>query len=94
MKVLFSKDAQRDIAGIYDYIHERNPSAAAKVVLAIRAATHRLAHFPRSGRNGGTANTREIVVPKLPYIVVYRIKPDCTEIVAVFHAAEDRPRGY
>ena len=94
MKVLFSKDAQRDIAGIYDYIHERNPTAAAKVVLAIRAATHRLDHFPLSGRNGGTPNTREIVVPKLPYIIVYRIKLDCAEIVAVFHAAEDRPRGY
>ena len=94
MKVLFSRDAQRDISGIYDYIQERNPSAAAKVVLAIRAVTHRLAHFPRSGRNGGTPNTREIIVPKLPYIVVYRIKPDCAEIVAVFHAAENRPRGY
>ena len=62
--------------------------------ITFKRETHRLAHFPRSGRNGGTPNTREIVVPKLPYIIVYRIKLDCAEIVAVFHAAEDRPRGY
>ena len=93
MRVLFSKDARGDIARIYEYILERNPVAATRVVRAIQASTIRLANFPRSGRVGGVADTREVVVPRLPYIVVYSIRPDYVEIVAVFHAAQDRPSG-
>ena len=93
MKVHFNASARGDLARIYDYIHERNPQAASKVAFAIREATNRLSIFPHSGRNGGTPNTREVVVPRLPYIVVYTVSPEFVEIIAVFHAAEDRPRG-
>jgi toxin ParE1/3/4 len=37
--------------------------------------------------------TRELVVPKLPFIAVYRVKEELVEVIAVFHAAQDIPRG-
>ena len=93
MKVYFNEAARDDIARNHSYIHERNPAAAAKVVFAIRSSTNRLVSFPYSGRMGAVTGTREIVVPHLPYIVVYAVKFGYVEIIAAFHAAEDRPRG-
>jgi len=46
--------------------------------------------FPESGRPGNAPPTREIVVPGLPYIVVYAVAGTDVEIIAVFHAARDR----
>ncbi len=71
MKVEFSRFAQADLKVIYDHIAIRNARAAAHVVNAIRLATRRLRQFPHSGRPGAKRGTREIVVRKLPYIIVY-----------------------
>ena len=47
--------------------------------------------FPHSGRPGHIPGTRELVISKLPYIVVYRISGDTVEILRVFHAAMNWP---
>ena len=93
MIVVFSQPARGDIAAIYDFIARENPAAAQRVASAIERATDRLAMFPHSGRKGAVETTRELVVPRLPYIVVYRVEPDTVEIISVFHAAQDHPRG-
>jgi addiction module RelE/StbE family toxin len=93
MKVLFSTAARADIAAIHDYIAARNPQAARSATAQIEKSTDRLSQFPHSGRLGAIAGTRELVVRRLPYIVVYRVTEEAVEIVAVFHAAQDIPRG-
>lgn len=46
--------------------------------------------FPYSGRrNGSVEETYELIVPRLSYIVVYRVT-ERVEIVAIFHAAQQR----
>jgi toxin ParE1/3/4 len=37
------------------------------------------------------AGRRELVLPPLPYIVVYRVTADVVEILRVFHGAQDWP---
>jgi len=93
MSVLFTQAARADIAAIHEYISRDNPNAARQVVTAIEHATDQLSLFPQSGRVGAIETTRELVVPRLPFIVVYRITKDTVEIIAVFHAAQDRPRA-
>ena len=93
MKVRFTTAARDDIAGIHEYIARDNPVAAAKVIAAIERSTMRLADFPLSGRIGAVEATRELVVPQLPFIAVYRLIHDGVEIIGVFHAAQDRPRS-
>ena len=93
MNVTFTKAAQADIEEIHRYIAQENPVAAASVVAAIERATTRLSAFPLSGRIGAVETTRELVIPKLPFIAVYQITADAVEIIAVFHAAQDKPRG-
>ena len=45
--------------------------------------------FPNRGRLGRMAGTRELVIVPLPYIIVYRIKPNAVEIVRIYHSAQD-----
>jgi toxin ParE1/3/4 len=91
--VRFSKEAHDDILRIHDYIAKENPSAAASVIAAIEQSTERLADFPLSGRTGAVEGTRELVLQRLPFIVVYRVT-ELVEIIAVFHAAQNIPRGF
>jgi toxin ParE1/3/4 len=90
--VRWALDAQAHIASIHDYIAERNPQAAQRVVARIRAAVDRLADFPYLGRPGIAPETRELMVARLPYIVVYQLDPntEAVHILAVFHGAQDR----
>ena len=46
--------------------------------------------FPRSGRLGQVQGTREVVVPGIPYIIVYTHDDRSVDIVAIFHGAQKR----
>lgn len=93
MIVRFTASARADIQAIFDYIANDNPHVARRVILAIEQGTHRLGRFPLSGRIGAIESTRELIIPRLPFIVVYRVMDTTVDIVGVFHAAQDRPRG-
>jgi plasmid stabilization system protein ParE len=91
MKVRFAAAAaQADIQPIYDFTTLENPRIAARIVGAIEARTMRHGEFPLSGRAGVVESTRELVMPRLLYIAVYTLN---VEILAVFHAAQDKPRS-
>jgi toxin ParE1/3/4 len=90
MKLIFHAAALADLQNIHRHISQDNPSVAVAVVARIRAALDRLLLFPRSGRLGTVEGTLEVVVPGLPYIVVYEIIGDRVEILAVFHGARNR----
>jgi toxin ParE1/3/4 len=61
----------------------------------IRETTSLLLDFPYIGREGALSGTRELVVPSLPYIVVYRVEIAEEEttvvILGVYHGAQLRP---
>jgi addiction module RelE/StbE family toxin len=61
------------------------------VIDRIEQLVKRLATFPESGRVGHIPGTRELVVPGLPYLVVYRVTPDAVEILRVFHTSRNWP---
>jgi toxin ParE1/3/4 len=93
MIVRFSISALADIQSLHDYIAKENPTAAKRVVSAIERATDRLSMFPLSGRKGAVETTRELIIPRVPYIAVYIVRGDSVDIIAVFHAAQGVPRG-
>ncbi len=94
MNVRYSTAARADIQSIYDHIAKENQSVAARVIASIEHSTAILGSFSLAGRNGAVEGTRELVVSKSPYIIVYRVSVDAVEIIAVFHAAQNKPRGY
>ena len=88
MKLVWAPEAVRDLASLRAYISRDNPTAARKVVATILDFTERqLTEFPQSGREGRVVGTLELFIPRLPYIVPYRIKDGQLEILRVYHAA-------
>jgi toxin ParE1/3/4 len=79
------------LAGIHARIAVENAQAAKRVTKSIRLAAERLKAFPASGRIGRIAGTRELVVQRMPYIIVYRIHGEEVQILRVFHDAIDWP---
>jgi toxin ParE1/3/4 len=75
----------------FDDLAARNPQAARSVLARIVAVTRRLADFPTSDRPGQSNGTRELVIPGLPYLVIYRRNADQVEILRVLHTARDWP---
>ena len=73
---------------MHAYISNDSPSAAQRVSRLIVEAIWRLKPFPQSGRKGQINGTYELVVPKLPFIVVYVVTKDTVDIIAIFHVAE------
>jgi plasmid stabilization system protein ParE len=60
----------------------------------IRETIELLGAIPQMGHQGALLGTLEMVVPGLPYIIVYRIKAaheDALEILGVYHGAQLRP---
>lgn len=91
MKLLWLRTAIRSRERQIDYVAERNPTAAARLEQRIIDATDQLLDHPRLGRAGRAKGTRELVVARTPYIVIYEIDGDTIQIVRVLHSAQRWP---
>lgn len=47
--------------------------------------------MPNRGRYGRLENTREMVIPRLPYIVIYRVFEDRIIVLNIVHGAQRWP---
>ena len=88
MKLIWTEDAEADLDRIVRHIARDNVTAALRVDDRVRQAALRLVHLPRSGRTGGKPGTFELVVPRLPYILVYEIEGDEIGIARVLHGRQ------
>jgi len=93
MKVIVSDSAYADLDRIHAWISKDRPLSADTVIDRILESAERLGRFPYLGHPGKAAGTYEWVVPRLPYIVVYKVNvdEDMVAVLAVFHGAQDRP---
>lgn len=72
-----------------DHYQALNPRAAQMLAQRVRTSIEQLRAMPNAGRPGLRVGTRECVVPRTPYIVVYRTRGDVLEILHVFHERQD-----
>ncbi|EJT02939.1 type II toxin-antitoxin system mRNA interferase toxin, RelE/StbE family [Rhizobium sp. CCGE 510] len=92
MRLVWTKRYLKELADINDYIGERDPRAAARVVNDIHSKTEKLLSAnPFIGRAGEIRGTRELVIPATPYIVAYRVRDDHIEVLFVQHGAREWP---
>ncbi len=84
-------DAILDVRSVRAYIRRENPAAAKNVAKKIFHAASLLSEQSGMGRPGRIIDTRELVVPGTPYIVLYRVKNHAVEILRVFHSAIQWP---
>jgi len=92
LRLTWSAHAVSDLQAISGYIEQdRNVETANRVARKIYEAIQSLRTMPYRGRYGRLENTRELVVPGLPYIVVYRPSPDEVLILGIVHGARKFP---
>lgn len=53
-----------------------------------------LASSPSVAGLGRVAGTRELVIPRLPFVVAYRITPDHVRGLAILHGARRWPSSF
>ena len=74
---------------VYNYIAERNASAAMVVVAYIRQAVTLLTDHPHLGRITDEKGVRMLVVPRFPYVVFYKVHREEVFILSIMHAAQE-----
>ena len=95
MNILWSPEAIEDLTSLQAYIAEDGPAAARGVVLhIIHNIEQLLPDNPQMGRPGRIPGTRELVIPKTPFIVPYRLQRNVIQILRVYHGARRWPASF
>jgi addiction module RelE/StbE family toxin len=108
LRLRWTSDATADLESIIRYIRQNNPrqkpdkwyappplEAARRVANRILREVRRLRSMPFSGRDGVAEGTRELVIPRLPWVVVYRVtgsgvSGDTVEILRIWPGGQLR----
>lgn len=83
--------ARQNLIHIVEFIAADDAVAALAVIDRIEQAAQRVREFPFSGREGAMRGTRELVIPGLPYIIIYRVRDPTIDVLRVLHAARQWP---
>jgi plasmid stabilization system protein ParE len=87
VKVRWSAAAVRHLQEVFDYLQGESSAGAITTRRGIMETKRRIGQMPFSGRAGRTEGTREAVVPRTPYMMVYRISDQIVEILGIWHSA-------
>ena len=89
MNVNWTENAIEHLLGIYEYIARDSPFYAERMVDRLTKRSEQIGVFPHSGRmvlEYSAADIREII--EAPYRIIYRIKQDQIDVLAVVHGAQ------
>lgn len=81
--------ANRDVQ--IDYIAKDNPLAAISQGDLIAKQVDQLLEQPGMGRIGRKRGTRELVISKTPFVVIFRVKAERIEIIRLLHSSQQWP---
>jgi len=88
MKVHWTNNAIEHLVNIYEYIALNSPAYGKKTVDKITRRSQQILDHPLSGRKVPeyeAEDIRELI--ETPYRIIYRIKPDQIDVLAVIHGA-------
>jgi len=89
MRIRWTPAAAADLEHISDYLKARHPRYRQPTMRKVYEAVRSLKQWPDRGRPGREQGTRELLLPPLPYIPVYRVKEQSIEILRIYHAAQE-----
>ena len=90
MKVVWTAQAKRDRAAIWDYLVARDPDAAMRMDQLFSDSAAQFANFSMLGHAGEIAGTRELS-PHRSYRLVYEIVDDTAWVLVLIHTARQWP---
>lgn len=90
MRLRWTTLAAADLAAINEFLSLRLPQYRVPTIRKIRDRIRDLKSNPNIGRPGLVPETRELLLPPLPYIIVYRVRPGAIEVLRIHHGAQQR----
>lgn len=92
MKVHWTRNAINHLVGIFEYIATNSPAYATGMVDRITRRSEQIGEHPFSGCKVPEYEAEDIreVIEK-PYRIIYRIKSDQIDVLAVIHGAQLLP---
>jgi toxin ParE1/3/4 len=95
MTPVWSPEAIADLVALRAYIEQGDAAAAQRVALHIMHNVETLLpNSPEMGRPGRVPGTRELVIPRTPFIVPYRLVGNAIHVLRVFHSARQWPETF
>ena len=88
MQVVWMESARSARVAAIDYIAQDSPTVALSQLDEIEQQTDRLSEYPELGRVGRVKGTRELVINRTSFIVIYRIKGEIIQIFRFLHGAQ------
>lgn len=92
MKLVLSEAFREELREEFHYLRKKNPAAARVVRDRIIAGIQRLKNYPESGRAWRLPGSRELVIPGLPYIVIYMVSAEAVIVASLLHSSREVPR--
>jgi len=90
MKVHWTDTAEGHLNALYAYIAQDSPEYAKRMVDRLTRRSQQIADFPFSGRRVPEYDIDQIrEVIEGSYRIIYHIKPDQIDVLAVIHGAMD-----
>src|SRR5260370_18801585 len=74
MRLRWTSAAADDLENIANYLFEKTPENAARLIRELYDAPSTLKSFPNRGRAGKTEGPRELVMPSLPSILASQLR--------------------
>lgn len=93
MIVRLTRDALADLEHIKNYFTDIDAALAERVLTHAHRTLRLLSSWPHLGSPGHRDGTREVLLPRLPYVIVYRIDlgtQDELVILRVLHVRQVR----
>jgi toxin ParE1/3/4 len=90
MTVHWTQTAQDHLDAIHEYIAQDSPEYALRMVDRLTRRSQQIADHPLSGRpvpEYELDQIREVI--EWPYRIIYHIKPDQVDVIAVIHGARN-----
>ena len=85
MQIIWEQDAIADLTQLRQYIAQFNPTAATKTAGRIIESANLLIENPTLGKAGRLHETRELIIPKTSFTLIYFVKSHSVSILRVFH---------
>jgi toxin ParE1/3/4 len=94
VKVLWSAASLSHLQQVVDYLQGETSGGATTIRRRILETKRRIGQMPYSGKVGRIDGTREAVVPRTPFILVYRVSEKTLDILGIWHAARLWPESF
>ena len=93
MQVNWTKSALRDLEIEANYLNKINPSVESNFLEHVESSVALIKKYPELGRIGRVIQTRELILKKFQYILIYLVKASCIDIIRLLHTSRKWPNS-